>query len=1561
MDYLDFELEIAAGSRHKYPVAVIRSTAGEAHETMRFPFTEQALENQLLTLENALLRSGDKRRQILSSEGQTVQNFGRTLFDALFLGEVRNRYAVSQSEAIRQSKGLRVKLRIQPPELAALPWEFLYDVAIGEYVCLSRNTPIVRYLELPQPPRPVTVTPPLSLLGMATSPKDLVELDIEREKQRVEEAVEGLRARGLVTLTWLPGRTWQDLQRAMRAGPWHIFHFIGHGGFDHKTDEGLIALEDDKGISRFLSATDVGRLLTDHYPLRLVVLNSCDGARGSSRDIFSSTAATLIRRGIPAVLANQYEITDLAAIELSRAFYEALADGIPVDAAVSEARKAISLGVANSLEWGTPVLHMRAPDGVLFDLIQRPPLSEAQMPQTPSENAALDDRMVLDEHITDKKEITSASASLPSSLVVTQQASQQRAEVLPAQEQDAGFAQHAAPLAVQEPERPMPSALPGKSSNRQRLIAKVRTFWIAGVLEQSLHGAALIALGLHEQAEAVSNPWRLVLQERDTTPRILPAGTRITQAYDGAGGELLLLGEPGAGKTTLLLELARDLLDRAEIDETHPIPVVFNLSSWAVRRQPIAVWLVEELNTKYHVPRKLGQEWIATDSILPLLDGLDEVALPFRAACVMGINAYHQEHGLLPTVVCSRSADYLLLMERIQLHNAVVVQPLTKEQIESYLSSMGEQVAAVRLALQYDSDLQALLSTPLMLSIMTLAYHGKSVDDLLAAASPVALRQQVFATYVERMLERRGASTRYTPQQTNSWLTWLARQLVGHNQTGFYIERMQPDWLPEGRLRNLYPQLVTGLIYGLFALVGFGLYYGVAYGSSGGILGQLGIGLGAGLAGGLLFGLLNGLLSKLESVRRPTNATGWTLAGVGRTVLRAVLNGLLFTLFATGGAYILLGIPWFFNSLSDFLLSNLLPTALVSSAVFGVIDAFFGKQVRTNTIQPAEVFAWSWAKMGWNLLKSLFIGVLLAVLCMLLLALFSALQVWFIYQNELLGVLLSILHSISNTLVPALIAFVLVSELLGGLTGGLSSSTLDEQNLVKPNQGIRRSVRNGLLVGSVVGLVVMLIGDGILIVSFRMSTPQPSWQNLLVSLLVMLGLGLVVGLVIGLQSGGIASLQHLLLRLLLWRTRSIPWNYPRFLDYAVERILLRKVGGGYIFVHRLLLEYFAPPDAVVSSVEEPIQTAQTSAPSVTRAMPNFSPLPSVSGIPLFPLQRISRRTALFGLASLAGLIAAGGGALWIYLPHPLYSFRGYAYGVYPLTWSPDGKYIAASGPNDDNVQVWAASDGRYVYTYHQHSQGDFPSVNTIVWSPDSKRIASVGSDGAVLVWDAADGNRVLTYHKHEAQGPNTSQTPYTDVIDVVWSPNGKNIILTKGDGTVQIWDDASGKSLSTIHLLSPGEFMSIAVWSLDTKYIASLDLDGAVVVRDAEKGIRIATYQTQNNDFRTMVWSPDGMHIALIRNQDEIVQVWNVANGSRVYTYRKHGSYINDIAWSPDGKYIASGSDDQTVQVWDAVSGNMVRFYWIPSGSVSSVTWSPDGRYIASGNFDGTVSVWRVF
>ena len=368
--YLDFDLEIGCGEGGAYPVAVLYSPAGNARGQMIFPFRDLELENRLLTLHNALLKSDSPRRKMLTDDAQTVRDFGRALFVALLRDDIRSAYDVSRRIAREQGCGLRLKLRILAPELAVLPWEYLFDERPDEYVCLSFGTPVVRFLETAQPVMPLIVTPPLRILGMIAAPAGLTALDVAAERRRLERAVGNLTKRGLVQLHWLEGQTLRDLHRAMRlgGGPWHIFHFIGHGGFDALREEGLLAFCDSEGQPDPITATELGREIADHPTLRLVVLNACESATAAKRDIFSSTAATLVRRGVPAAIAMQYEITDRAAVEFTELFYEALADGLPVDAAVTDARKGLSGAIRDTLEWGIPVLLMRSPDGVIFDV-----------------------------------------------------------------------------------------------------------------------------------------------------------------------------------------------------------------------------------------------------------------------------------------------------------------------------------------------------------------------------------------------------------------------------------------------------------------------------------------------------------------------------------------------------------------------------------------------------------------------------------------------------------------------------------------------------------------------------------------------------------------------------------------------------------------------------------------------------------------------------------------------------------------------------------------------------------------------------------------------------------------------------------------------------------------------------------------------------------------------------------------------------------------------------------------------------------------------------------------
>src|SRR5262249_11138245 len=142
---------------------------------------------------------------------------------------------------------------------------------------------------------------------------------------------------------------------------------------------------------------------------------------------------------------------------------------------------------------------------------------------------------------------------------------------------------HASNATVVSDRRPAPNSMASVAPvrrvvsgdrNRTRMLEKGQIFWVKGVLEQSLYSAVVLDVGMAYQPNAVERPWNLVVQQPDQPHRPLPSDTRISAVYDDAGGELLILGSSGAGKTTLLLELARDLLDRAEQDETHPIPVV---------------------------------------------------------------------------------------------------------------------------------------------------------------------------------------------------------------------------------------------------------------------------------------------------------------------------------------------------------------------------------------------------------------------------------------------------------------------------------------------------------------------------------------------------------------------------------------------------------------------------------------------------------------------------------------------------------------------------------------------------------------------------------------------------------------------------------------------------------------------------------------------------------------------------------------------------------------------------------------------------------------------------
>lgn len=605
------------------------------------------------------------------------------------------------------------------------------------------------------------------------------------------------------------------------------------------------------------------------------------------------------------------------------------------------------------------------------------------------------------------------------------------------------------------------------------MLEAVREIWIKGVLEQSLYNVARLELGLTTQPDAVQDVWQVIVQRPDQPQRRLSSGIRISTVFDELGRGLLILGAPGSGKTTLLLELTHDLLDRAEGHPNHPIPVVFNLSSWAVRQAPLDDWLVDELSERYQVPRKHATSWVAKDLILPLLDGLDEVALGCRSNCAEAINIFRKEHGLTPVAVCSRVADYEALTIRLQLTGAVRVQSLTREQTRDYLAQAGARLVGVQAALHDDEILWELFDTPLMLSIAALAYQGRSAAELQTSGTLEERKTLLFAAYTDAMFKRRGKMLLYSSQQTIQWLAWLAFAMASHNQSMFYLEWMQPNWLSSKWQQKI-------------------------------------VSLGAIVLSGLIGGLVGVLVGSVFS--RPHF-----------------------------GQYLGLGMA-------------------LSGALFGLVNVLWKRNTERNLeIQPIETVRWVWAKARENWVSRLKNGILVGGLVG---ALLMVGFYWFDGPKE----------SLVGYVIFGAVLVCPVCALVNILIGGLVTSDITTR--VIPNEGIRRSLRNSLLLTFfsmlIGGLIGVLISGGITI-----SLGIVHQAHLLFAVMFGAAVGVVVGLFVGLRTGGTACFQHLILRLLLWRNGFSPWHYVCFLDYATERVFLRRVGGGYIFIHRMLLEYFA--------------------------------------------------------------------------------------------------------------------------------------------------------------------------------------------------------------------------------------------------------------------------------------------------------------------------------------------------------------------------------------------------
>jgi len=515
-----------------------------------------------------------------------------------------------------------------------------------------------------------------------------------------------------------------------------------------------------------------------------------------------------------------------------------------------------------------------------------------------------------------------------------------------------------------------------------------------------------------------------------------------------------------------------------------------------------------------------------------MLDGFDEVPERFGIECAQAINRFRETRGLSGIVICSRSQEYARTKTPFTLGGAITLQPLRDDQIDAYLAAAGSQLIALRLAIKGDPTIREMARSPLMLSVMSSAY-SHSREDLtgvldensdIPRSSIGYWRRHLFDAYVQRMFHVRGNHDTYTKEQTELWLGWLARQMFEFNSSQLLIEQLQPSWLPNRNWRWYY-MMAVGFLTGLAAGILMWLF------------GQLLL-----LNDRHLLGPYESLIAQIpRHDQKYAYALTIIIANIILGLILAFLQGNYFEQLrrqdkeseSHGWRYqrhlasvaLVIGLL----TISTIALASSLSVASIwgisEVVVFLTIARYiYGRSFR-HDIRLVEALSWSWT----NAIKGLALALLLAA------------------SSEIIGRIIN----------RGEIAFQTEIIIIAGglILGGLRGQRVEEKN--RPNQGIYLSLGNSFKAAIISALLV----GGL------------AWV-LKTHIYAVITAALTFIIAGGLLGGG-NVIKHFLVRSLLWWNGDIPWRLASFLDYTASVAFIRKVGGSYIFLHRLLQKHFA--------------------------------------------------------------------------------------------------------------------------------------------------------------------------------------------------------------------------------------------------------------------------------------------------------------------------------------------------------------------------------------------------
>lgn len=287
--------------------------------------------------------------------------------------------------------------------------------------------------------------------------------------------------------------------------------------------------------------------------------------------------------------------------------------------------------------------------------------------------------------------------------------------------------------------------------------------------------------------------------------------------------------------------------------------------------------------------------------------------------------------------------------------------------------------------------------------------------------------------------------------------------------------------------------------------------------------------------------------------------------------------------------------------------------------------------------------------------------------------------------------------------------------------------------------------------------------------------------------------------------------------------------------------------------------------------------------------------------------------------------------------------RGHTAFIESVVFSPDGKTIA-SASYDRSIRFWDTASGKRLNSIVRADEGYAGRVNSVVFSADGKSVICGGGGGAVRILDIATGKtlRMLSGHTGE-------------VNCVALSPDGKTIASGSWDKTIRLWDADSGNLFRTLNAAD------WTIWSLAFSPDGTTIAAGSTSIKlwDIASGRELWDSGGKINSVVTLAFSPDGKSIAGSTEHD-VVGLLDARTGRPLKSFKGHINSISSVAFSPDGKTIASASRDHTIRLWSTTTSTMLQTFEGHTGAVNSVAFSPDGTILLSGSSDDTVRLWRI-